>query len=230
MYQKLQARQNDLGRDITDKIPEADTLTGLPQLSTFEQRIWAKAAPHLHTRRNDNHSLFAYGIASALLQSYPEANPSVVLPAILLHDTGWSTIPDDQVLEAIAPGGGRKDLVLQHEKAGAEIARQILTELEHPAPLVDEIVEIIDGHDSRLEALSLNDAIVKDADKIWRVTPAGLDVIMDWFGLTRPEALRLSTSRVHGYLFTNYGAAMAMALTSLESMATTDEVKATLLD
>ncbi|HEY4534911.1 MAG TPA: HD domain-containing protein [Enteractinococcus sp.] len=230
MYQKLQARQNDLGRDITDKIPEADALTGLPQLSTFEQRIWAKAAPHLRTRRNDNHSLFAYGIASALLQSYPEANPSVVLPAILLHDTGWSTIPDDQVLEAIAPGGGRKDLVLQHEKAGAEIARQILTELEHPAPLVDEIVEIIDGHDSRLEALSLNDAIVKDADKIWRVTPAGLDVIMDWFGLTRPEALRLSTSRVHGYLFTNYGAAMAMALTSLESMATTDEVKATLLD
>ncbi|OAV61865.1 HD domain-containing protein [Enteractinococcus helveticum] len=228
MYQKLQARQNDLGRDISDKIPDTDSLTGLPSLSAFEQRVWQLAAPHLKTRRNDNHSLFAYGIASALLQSYPDANPDVVLPAILLHDTGWSKIPDDEVLEAIAPGGGRKDLVLLHEQEGARIAQEILTELGFPKPLIDEITEIIDGHDSRMEALSLNDAIVKDADKIWRVTPAGLDVIMDWFGLSRPEALRLSTSRVHGYLLTNYGAAMAMAMTCLESMATTDEVKATL--
>ena len=230
MYQKLQARQNDLGRDITDKIPEANSLAGLPTLSAFEQQIWQRAAPHLKTRRNDNHSLFAYGIACALLHSYPEANPKVVLPAILLHDTGWSKIPEDQVLEAIAPGTARKDLVLLHEKEGARLAQQILTELEYPVALIEEIVEIIDGHDSRLEALSLNDAIVNDADKIWRVTPAGLDLIMDWFGLNRPEALRLSTSRVHGYLFTNYGAAMAMAMTSLESMATTDEIKATLRD
>lgn len=170
----------------------AETLQGLPRLSAFEQQIWQRAAPHLETRRNDNHSLFVYGIASALLQYYPEANPDVVLPAILLHDTGWSQVPEDEVLEAIAPGGGRKDLVVLHEQEGARIARDILSELDYPGPLIDEIAEIIDGHDSRL------------------------------------EALRLSTSRVHGYLFTNYGSAMAMALTSLESMAPTSEVAATL--
>lgn len=228
MIQKLQPTGNDLGRDLSAKIPVASQLAGLPRLSEFEQRIWAQAAHLLVTRRNDNHTLFAYGIARALLESYPEANPDVVRPAILLHDIGWSQVPDRQVLEAIAPGGGRKDLVAVHEEAGAHLAREILTGLDYPAQLIDEIVEIIAGHDSRLEALSINDAIVKDADKIWRVTPAGLDIIMDWFGLTREQALRLSTSRVHGYLFTDYGKAMAMACTSLESMATTDEVKATL--
>lgn len=228
MYQKLQPEKNELGRDITGTLPTADSVEGLAVLNPFHQRIWTRAAPHLTVRNNDHHSLNAFGLASALLQYYPQANADVVLPAILLHDTGWSCVPEADVLEAIAPGGGRKDLVVAHEKHGARIAREILQELQHPASLVDEITEIIDGHDSRLEALSINDAIVKDADKIWRVTPSGLDIIMDWFGLHRAEALRLSAARVHGQLFTNYGAAMAMALTSVESMSLTDEAKATL--
>lgn len=228
MYQKLQAEQNELGRDITGSLPAAGTVDGLPVLSQFQQRMWEQAAPYLAVRSNDHHSLHAFGLASALLQYYPDADPEVVLPAILLHDTGWSCVPAAEVLEAIAPGDGRQDLVLRHEKAGARIAREILEDLEHPASLIDEITAIIDGHDSRPTALSINDAIVKDADKIWRVTPGGLDIIMDWFGLNRQEALRLTAARVHGHLFTDYGAAMAMALTSVESMSTTDEAKATL--
>lgn len=122
--------------------------------------MWEQAAPYLAVRSNDHHSLHAFGLASALLQYYPDADPEVVLPAILLHDTGWSCVPSAEVLEAITPGG--------------------------------------------------------------------LDIIMDWFGLNRQEALRLTAARVHGHLFTDYGAAMAMALTSVESMSTTDEAKATL--
>lgn len=226
MQLKQHATANELGRDISEHLPDPATLKGLPKLTDFHQAIWEQASPYLRTRRNDIHSLFAFGIASALLEFHPEADPDVVLPAILLHDTGWSCVPEGEVLEGIAPGGGRRELVLLHEQEGARIAREILTSLDYPTKLVDEIVQIIDGHDSRRETLSINDSIVKDADKIWRVTPWGINVIIDWFGLQRHEAVQLCAARVHGHLFTEEGAAMAMAFTSLESLAAAPEVHA----
>ena len=46
--------------------------------------LWAEAKPYLDVRNNDEHTLVAYGVAKALLAQLPEANPDVVLPAILL--------------------------------------------------------------------------------------------------------------------------------------------------
>ena len=39
--------------------------------------------------------------------------------------------------------------------------------------IVEEVVAIVDGHDSRLHALSRNDELVKDADKLWRYSVTG---------------------------------------------------------
>ena len=91
--------------------------------------VWELAAPYLAVRNNDSHTLYAYGLARALLASLPDADSDVVLPAILLHDTGWSTVDEELILEAIAPGGGRADLVLQHEQEGARIATEVLSAL-----------------------------------------------------------------------------------------------------
>lgn len=173
------------------------------------EAIWRLAAPYLAVRDNDEHTIYSYGVAHVLTELHPQADPEVVLPAILLHDTGWSQAPHDEVLEAIAPDGGRRDLVLLHEKEGARIAGEVLAAVGHDPARTAEIVEIIDGHDSRLEALSLNDSLVKDADKLWRLTPHGVDTVMNWFGLGRDDARRLIGSRVHDHLFT--GAARTMA-------------------
>jgi hypothetical protein len=136
----------------------------------------------------------------------------------MLHDIGWSQVPPSEVLQAIAPGGGRADLVLLHEKEGARLAAGILAECSYDALKVPAILDIIDGHDSRREALSIEDAIVKDADKTWRLSPHGIDTVMDWFGLDRGQALRLCSQRVHGHLFTAEAKAMARALSALESV------------
>lgn len=180
--------------------------------------IWERACEHLRVRNNDTHTLYAYGIARALVALVPEADASVVLPAILLHDTGWSTVPDHEILEAIAPGGGRPDLVRQHEVEGARIATEVLTELGHPSYIIDRVVAIIDGHDSRHEALSVDDACVKDADKLWRVTPHGITIVCGWFGLTRDESLRITSARVQSSLFTAEARAMGRALAGIASI------------
>lgn len=153
----------------------------------------------LCVRDNDAHTLYALGLAVALLESHPEADAAVVLPAIMLHDVGWSEVPPDEVLQAIAPDAARPDLVILHEKEGVRLAAGILAETGYDTSKVPEILAIIDGHDSQRTALSIEDAIVKDSDKTWRLSPRGIDTVhRDGPVRTGPgQALRLCSQRVH---------------------------------
>ena len=209
---------NYLGRDVSDKLPAFQDVPGLALLTKRDAVIWELAKDLLTTRDNDAHCLYAYGIAQALLSQIPEADENIVLPAILIHDIGWSTVDEKENLEAISPDrdGSRAHLVIQHEKEGAKIARRILTEAGLPVRDISEICDIIDGHDSRKTPISLNDSLVKDADKIWRVTPHGIAVVRDWFGLDHEESLRLCASRAYQELFTDAGRAMSRVLVALE--------------
>jgi hypothetical protein len=53
----------------------------------------------LKVRDNDAPTLYAFGLARALLDAHPEADAAVVPPAIRLHDIGWSQVP-------MSPGRG----------------------------------------------------------------------------------------------------------------------------
>ena len=129
-----------------------------------DEALWHDARPYLDVRNNDEHTLVAYGVAKALLAQIPEAEESVVLPAILLHDVGWKRVPQDLLLQAIGRNPTRPDLVRDHELYGVEIARGIL-ERHRPAGVdIDTVLAIIDGHDTTRHAKTINDAVVKDAD------------------------------------------------------------------
>ena len=88
--------------------------------------LWQDARAYLDIRNNDEHTIIAYGLARALLKLIPEADESVVLPAILLHDVGWKKIDPELILLAIGRRPTRKDLVRDHELHSVEIARAIL--------------------------------------------------------------------------------------------------------
>lgn len=206
---------NHVGQDVTGYLPDPSTVVGVAGFRPEDDEVWRLAVPHLHVRSNDAHTAYSYGLAKALCDLHPEADRDVVLPAIILHDTGWSRVPEDEVLEAIRPGGGRKDLVRRHEEEGAAIARSVLEQLGRDHTQIEEIVQIVDGHDSGSISLSLNDSLVKDADKLWRLTPHGVDTVMDWFGLSRHQAHLLIGSRVHDHLFTDAARTIARALASV---------------
>lgn len=223
MLPKLAPLTNQIGRDVADKVPTVAQAPHVHEVRPEDAQVWQLALPYLGVRDNDGHTIYAYGLARALVGLHPEADADVVLPAILMHDTGWSQVPDDEILQAIAPGGSRPDLVILHEKEGARIASEILDEVGADAQKRQEILDIIDGHDSRLTALSLNDSLVKDADKLWRLTPHGVDTVMDWFGLDRAAAHRLIAGRVHDHLFTDAARTIAEALGALASIDTSTQ-------
>lgn len=216
MLPKLSPHENQYGAPVAQFIPTE--VTGVFALDASHRAIWRHAEPYLRVRSNDAHTLYAYGIARALCEATEGADPGVVLPAILLHDTGWSQVPQDLVLKAISPSGGDPELVLLHEREGVRIARQILLELDYPLAVVHEVADIVFTHDSMKAAKSINDAVVKDADKIWRVSPHGIDTVMDWFGLDRATANRLCSWRVHEYLHTEAGRQMARGFAAIASV------------
>jgi hypothetical protein len=143
--------------------------------------IFERAAPYLDTRKNDIHTQIAYELARRLLAFYPDADEDIVLPSIILHDVGWKMVPEDKQLEAFGPNMKDTESRRVHEVEGVRIAKEILVSLNFDSEKIQEILNIIDGHDSRKEAISLNDKLVKDADKLWRFSPVGMDTNIKMF-------------------------------------------------
>jgi hypothetical protein len=171
--------------------------------------LWRDALPYLDVRNNDAHTVVAYGLARVLLEQTPGADESVVLPAILLHDVGWKRIDPDLLLLAIGRNPTRKDLVRDHEVFGVEIARDILQRHRPEGVDIDAVLAIIDGHDTTREARSLNDAVVKDADKGWRATPHGMKTISGWYDTDILETVETLERVSNPHMLTPAGRAFA---------------------
>ncbi|WP_028067513.1 HD domain-containing protein [Solirubrobacter soli] len=166
--------------------------------------IYALAEPYWHVRSGEIHVPASFALAQRLLDALPEADPLIVLPAILLHDVGYARVPEETHHAGLqdAPGGWDADITRRHEIEGARLAREILARVGMDAERRARIVEIVDGHDSRLEALSLEDAIVKDADKLWRYTESGVRVTHVWVGRTPEAFMDYVEAKIDVWLFT----------------------------
>jgi len=177
-------------------------------MSIYDE-IHKRAEPYWDTRQNNVHVPVAYGFARRLLAYYPEADEGVVLPAVLLHDVGWKMVPEEKQLDAFGPEPKDKATGRLHETEGARIAEEILTSLHYDKEKIQEALTIIDGHDSRPESLSLNDKLVKDADRLWRFTPTGVSTDHTRFGIKREDYLEFLGTMIDVWLFTPEAKKMA---------------------
>lgn len=183
-------------------------------LALRDAALWEDAKPFLDVRNNNEHTLVAYAVAQQLLKLIPEADESVVLPAILLHDTGWKRVPQDLLLDAIGRHPKRPDLVRDHELYGVEIAREILNKHKPIGVDIEAVLAIIDGHDTTREQRSINDAVVKDSDKGWRTTPHGMKVVRGWYDWSMAEYVDMVSTISNPRLLTAPGRAMAETFTA----------------
>jgi HD superfamily phosphodiesterase len=166
------------------------------------EKIFELARPFLDTRGNELHTRIALAFAEELLAA-EGGNPHVVIPAVILHDVGWKCVPEEVQLNAFGPGKKDRSLNRVHEIEGARIARRILDEVHYDSALIAEILDIVEGHDSRAEALSLNDALVKDADKLWRYSQHGFAVDTERFEVDQDKYLDGLRKRIDTWLFTD---------------------------
>jgi HD domain len=186
--------------------------------------IWQAARPYLDVRSNDEHTLYSYALLKRLIEFTPEGDEDVLLPAILLHDTGWKMIPADKILHAFGPNNKYPELTRQHELEGVAIAKKILTQLHYPSVQIDKITAIIDGHDTTKTARSIDDALLKEADKLWRYTPHGIKTIQGWFHIPVQEVLDILENFVLPTFLTDNGLKLAKTMLTTARMST-DELK-----
>ena len=173
------------------------------------QRIFELAIPFLETRLNLPHTYIVYQYANLLL--YGEGGSrEVVILACILHDVGWSTIPEDQQIKAYGPNMTDPEAKRKHEVEGASIARRILSQVGWNGSLVQKIAAIIDGHDTTLEARSLEDAITKDSDKLFRLSACGVRIDCERFHVDPGEYWPFLLKRSGNWFLTPTGKELAL--------------------
>jgi hypothetical protein len=174
--------------------------------------VWSAVVPETRTRSNDVHLPISLAYAERLCDAYPEANRLLVRVAILLHDTGWGRVDEERILAEGFTGDWRKAAIrYEHEKQGCIIAREVLPPLGYDEMFVDAVVAIVDGHDTRKEAKSLEDALVRDADRLWRFDHAGIALASGWFGMDPATYCDRLASEIVPELLTEAAVAMARA-------------------
>jgi hypothetical protein len=146
--------------------------------------IWRGVVPETRARGNDIHLPVSLAYAERLCDAHPDADRLLVRISIQLHDTGWGRVDESRIISEGFSGDWRKAAIrFEHEKQGCIIAREVLPPLGYGEAFVDAVCAIIDGHDTRPEAYSLEDALVRDADRLWRFDHAGIALASGWFRL-----------------------------------------------
>ncbi|MER6109624.1 HD domain-containing protein [Streptomyces hirsutus] len=177
--------------------------------------IWKAVVPETRTRGNDIHLPISLAYAERLCDAFPGADRQLVRVAIQLHDTGWGRVDEERILaEGFSGDWRRAEIRFEHERQGCVIAREVLPPLGYDGVFVHEVCAIIDGHDTRKEAYSLEDALVRDADRLWRFDHAGIALASGWFRMD-PAAYsdRLETEIIPELLT---APAVAMATATLD--------------
>ena len=180
------------GHETTDLVPDrpvpaagpvdASPISLTPSAGDDLDPIWRAVVTETRTRGNDIHLPMSLAYAERLCAAHPEANRLLVRVAIQLHDTGWGRVDESRIISEGFSGDWRKaEIRFEHERQGCVIAREVLPPLGYPDEFVEAVCAIIDGHDTRQEAYSLEDALVRDADRLWRFDHAGIALASGWF-------------------------------------------------
>jgi hypothetical protein len=171
----------------TRPIPAAEAVDTSPVALTPSKgldELWGSVVPETRVRGNSIHLPISVAFAERLCDAYPDADRELVLVTILLHDTGWAHVDESRIISEGFSGDWRKAAIrYDHEEQGCAVARRVLPGLGYSEDFVSRVCEIIDGHDTRHVAYSLEDALVRDADRLWRFDQAGIALASSWFAM-----------------------------------------------
>jgi HD superfamily phosphohydrolase YqeK len=165
-----------LSQSIRTMLAEGGSMSTTLTWEEFIPRLFGEADPYLEVRGDRLHTRIAHRLSLDLMKK-KGGDREIVEPAIILHDVGWSRVDRNEIANAfgvMAEGKATaREMNRIHEIEGAAIARQLLESFDYDEQLTLHIVQIIERHDSSMRAESLEERLVKDADKLWRYSEQG---------------------------------------------------------
>jgi len=141
----------------------------------------------VHARGGDwEHTLRAVDYGKYLLE-YEEGDPEIVIPALYLHDIGWSRVDFSDFKQASPANKREAASVRLHMQYGAELAFEILSQLEYNPSIRHSIVAIIAAHDDIDTIFSMNNnpsaTLIVEADRLDRYGLESLKRYKALFGM-----------------------------------------------
>ncbi len=185
----------------------------------FVKKLFEMAEPYLAKRGDLLHTQVAHDYALLLMEK-EGGDKRIVEPAIILHDVGWFSVDSEEMEGSFglrAAGEKAARINRLHELEGAVIARELLEALKYDASLIDQIITIVERHDSGREPKFLEEKLVKDADKLWRYSLVGNSIEIERQKLTPLERYKYLVRNLPSWFFTK--TAKEVAETELEKFA-----------
>ena len=137
--------------------------------------IWNLAEGYQDCRFDKGHARIATEYAIELSEA-EGADLRIVLPAIILHDIGWYFISEEDRKIALDSKHLRfNEIRRAHEIEGARKAEEILKGVDYDSYLIPKIVGIIQEHDTKKSSDTIEEAVVKLADRIWIFSKVGFE-------------------------------------------------------
>ena len=128
------------------------------------QKIWKLALPYIEAGRAKDF-IHVKGVVKAMeiIIKSGIGDESLLMPAAILHDTGWS-----KVSKRLQLSNGKKDRIKAlklHLKYSAIIASKILHELDYESQKIKKVAAIINAH-KFTNPKEINKRILIDADAL----------------------------------------------------------------
>ena len=170
----------------------------------FINELFILAEPFLEARGDLLHTRIAHRYSLALM-AQEGGDKRIVEPAVILHDVGWSELKPHEIKVAYgvrAAGENAARLNRIHEMKGAVIAGGILADVGYEPKFIEQITAIIERHDSGTQIRSLEEGVVKDSDKLWRVSQVGFSAEGKRQDVAPEERYRFLMKRYKAWFFT----------------------------
>ncbi|MDD4271375.1 MAG: HD domain-containing protein [Patescibacteria group bacterium] len=128
------------------------------------KKIWQLALPHIKAGREKDLT-HVKGVVKAMEMIIKSGigEEDLLVPAAILHDTGWSRVP--KKLQTANDKKGRIKALKLHIKYSAEIASEVLSRIGYEIKRINKIIEIIRAHKFH-NPRNINKRIMIDADAL----------------------------------------------------------------
>jgi len=153
------------------------------------EKIFDLALPYQNKRNDKGHIEILLSYVKKLMK-VEKGNENIIIPAIILHDVGWSQMPREKRFIIFKKGATAEEILAvryEHQEKGVKLAGEILNKVHYPIDSVRDILEIISEHDTRKGFISKEDGLVRDADKLWCFSSVGFKADVTRSNIT-PEA------------------------------------------
>jgi len=156
----------------------------------MEYRLKEAARRILEQARDGDwgHTLRAVNYGKYLLQ-HEKGDPEIVIPALYLHDIGWSKVDYSDFKHASPYHKNRTASAKLHMRHGAEMAAEILGQMGFDRSIQDTVVAIIAIHDDPDAVFAMGDPsaiLVLEADRLDRF---GLESLKRYKAMFDPSYL-----------------------------------------